>query len=45
METITVIKTMAAGVAAIVSVRPIHTIYKRMTTAVDEEFHKCSYKV
>ena len=31
---------MAAGVATIVSVCPIHTIYKRMTTTVDEENHK-----
>ena len=45
METITVIKTMAAGVAAIVSVCPIHTIYKRRALTLDEEFQKCEYKV
>ena len=39
MEAITAIKTIAAGVAAIVSVCPIHTIYEHITTS-DEEFHK-----
>ena len=45
METITVIQTMAAGVAAIVSVCPIHTSYKRMAFTLDEKFHKCACKV
>ena len=45
IETMTVIKTMATGVTAVVSVCPIHTIYKRMQTKSDEQFHKCAYKV